>query len=208
MIATVRPASLSRTPRCALKDHGCEYLELQPLSIEETGALVESVVGGEVDGETKHRLWDASRGLPLIVRELVLGGLERRFFITRAGLWLARSTARRRTAVGADWSTNRPPGQPRPSAARAGRVGRAAQLVAVGDQREERSGRPDCRGLLAAEQDGRRLELRLAHPLFGESVRGGMPATRGSTLQRRLADGLEATGLRRSGDLLRYAVAG
>ena len=28
------------------KDHGCEYVELQPLSLEETGFLVESLVGG------------------------------------------------------------------------------------------------------------------------------------------------------------------
>lgn len=40
------------------KDHGCDYLELQPLSVEETGVLVESVVGGDVDGPTRHRLWE------------------------------------------------------------------------------------------------------------------------------------------------------
>ena len=69
------------------KDHGCEYVELQPLSLEETGFLVESLVGGPADGQTKHRLWEASRGLPLIVRELVIDGLERRLFRARDELW-------------------------------------------------------------------------------------------------------------------------
>jgi DNA-binding CsgD family transcriptional regulator len=208
VVATVRTGEPAPDAVVALwKDHSCEYFELQPLSNEETGLLVESVVGGEVGGETKHRLWEASRGLPLIVRELVLDGLERHLLVARAGLWHwrgpLRSGGRLLELIGT-------------------RIGHLdgheqalLELVAVGEplgwsllETGETNAADDLirRGLLAAERDRRRLELRLAHPLFGESVRAGMPATRGSTLQRRLADALEATGLRRSGDLLRYAV--
>jgi type II secretory pathway predicted ATPase ExeA len=208
VVATVRTGEPVPDAVVALwKDHGCEYIELQPLSTEETGLLVESVVGSEVDGETKHRLWNASRGLPLIVRELVLDGLERSFLTARAGLWCWRGPlqggGRLMELIGA-------------------RIGHLddqervlLELVALGEplgwsllETSDANAADDLirRGLLAAERDGRRLELRLAHPLFGESVRASMPATRGATLQRRLADGLEATGLRRSGDLLRYAV--
>jgi DNA-binding CsgD family transcriptional regulator len=208
VVATVRTGEPAPDAVVALwKDHGCEYLELQPLSLEETGLLVESVVGGEVDGETKHRLWDASRGLPLIMRELILDGLERHFLIARGGLWHWRgplqSGGRLLELIGA-------------------RIGyldgheqALLQLVALGEplswsllETSETEAADDLirRGLLAAERDGRRLEVRLAHPLFGESVRASMAATRDSTLQRRLADAFEATGLRRSGDLLRYAV--
>ncbi|HZB35719.1 MAG TPA: AAA family ATPase, partial [Gaiellaceae bacterium] len=208
VVATVRTGEPVPDAVVALwKDHGCEYIELQPLSTEETGLLVESVVGGEVDGETKHRLWNASRGLPLIVRELVLDGLERSFLTARAGLWRWRGPlqggGRLMELIGA-------------------RIGHLddqervlMELVALGEplgwsllETSDANAADDLirRGLLAAERDGRRLELRLAHPLFGESVRASMPATRGATLQRRLADALEATGLRRSGDLLRHAV--
>jgi DNA-binding CsgD family transcriptional regulator len=208
VVATVRTGEPVPDAVVALwKDHGCEYLELQPLSPDETGLLVESVVGGEVDGETKHRLWYASRGLPLIVRELILDGLERRVLIARAGLWHwrgpLRSGGRLLELIGA----------------RIGHLNGHEQalleLVALGEplswsllQTGETDAADDLirRGLLAAEWYGRRLELRLAHPMFGESVRASMAATRGSTHRRRLADALEATGLRRSGDLLRYAV--
>ena len=51
VVATVRTGEPVPDPIVALwKDHGCEYLELQPLSLEETGLLVESVVGGESTG--------------------------------------------------------------------------------------------------------------------------------------------------------------
>ena len=208
VVATVRTGEPVPDAVVALwKDHDCEYLELQPLSLEETGLLVESVVGGDVDGETKHRLWDASRGVPLIARELVLDGLERRLLEARAGLWRwrgpLRAGRRLRELIQA-------------------RIGQLddrerelLEMVALGEPLGASLLHPGeavaadtltRRGVLVADRDRRRLELRLAHPLFGESVRAGMPATRGSALQRRLADALETTGLRRSGDLLRFVV--
>ena len=208
VVATVRTGEPVPDAVVALwKDHDCEYLELQPLSLDETGVLVEALVGGDVDGQTKHRLWDASRGVPLIVRELVLDGLERRLLEARAGLWRwrgpLRAGRRLRELIQA-------------------RIGQLddrerelLELVALGEPLGASLLHPGeavaadkltRRSVLVADRDRRRLELRLAHPLFGESVRAGMPAMRGSALQRRLADALETTGLRRSGDLLRFVV--
>jgi len=207
VVATVRTGESVPDAVVALwKDHGCEYLELQPLSAEETGSLVETMVRGEVDGQTKHRLWDTSRGLPLVVRELVLDGLERHLLVADAGLWRWRGPLEARGRLLELIGT------------RIGRLDdRERELldtVALGEplswsllEAHEAVAAESLirRGVLTSDRDGRRSELRLAHPLFGESVRAHMPPTRAAALQGRLADSLEATGMRRSGDLLRFA---
>jgi DNA-binding NarL/FixJ family response regulator len=207
VIATVRTGEPVPDAVVALwKDHSCEYIELQPLSSEETGVLAESMVGGEVDGQTKHRLWEASRGLPLVVHELVLDGLERHLLLSHEGLWR--------------WRGPFHPGWRLLGLieARIGQLSKCEQelleKVTLGEplswsllEASDAIAADDLvrRGVLAAGRDGHRLELRLAHPLFGEAVRARLPATRATALQRDLADALEATRMRRSGDLLRYA---
>jgi AAA ATPase domain len=208
VIATVRSGEPVPDAVVALwKDHGCEYLELQPLSLEEAGELVEGVVGGDVDGQTKHRLWEASRGVPLFLRELVLDGLERHLFAVQQGLWRYRGEPQVGHRLLELLGT---------------RIGHLEdvepallELVAIGEPLswsllEDGEGAAAevlmHRELIVVERYGRRLELRLAHPLHGEVVRARMPPTRVAALQARLADELEATDLLRSGDLIRFAV--
>ena len=59
------------------------------------------------------------------------------------------------------------------------------------------------KGLLSVEQAGRRVEVRPAHPLYGEVVRERASPLRVRRVFVRLADALEASGARRAGDLLR-----
>jgi hypothetical protein len=61
------------------------------------------------------------------------------------------------------------------------------------------------RGVVAVEPHGRRLEVRLAHPLYGEALRRNTPTLHARAVQRRLADALEDSGMRRREDLLRVA---
>ena len=65
----------------------------------------------------------------------------------------------------------------------------------------------DRSGLLEVQLDGRRQQVRLAHPLYGEVMRHAMPAL---TRRRLLLDGaqrVEAHGARRREDVLRIATA-
>ena len=109
------------------------------------------------------------------MRELVLDGLERRLFRARDELWR--------------WSGPLQPGG-RLLELIGARIGQLddheqalLEIVVLGEplglsllRRGEAAAADSLtrRGVLAAEQDGRRLVLRLAHPLFGESVRARM----------------------------------
>ncbi|WFE47743.1 LuxR family transcriptional regulator [Verrucosispora sp. WMMD1129] len=62
------------------------------------------------------------------------------------------------------------------------------------------------RGLITVRADGRRWEAQLAHPLYGEVLRGRIPTSTRLRWYRRLADALEAYGVRRWSDLLPWAV--
>ena len=62
------------------------------------------------------------------------------------------------------------------------------------------------RGLVDRVGGGRELEVRLAHPLFGEVVRSAIDQARLLALYRRLAAALESQGSTRSDDVLRIVV--
>jgi DNA-binding CsgD family transcriptional regulator len=59
----------------------------------------------------------------------------------------------------------------------------------------------EARGFVRVTVDGRRTAVALAHPLYGEVIRQRMHVLRRRTVQRALADRLEAHGLRRREDL-------
>jgi DNA-binding CsgD family transcriptional regulator len=61
-------------------------------------------------------------------------------------------------------------------------------------------------GLVVLTVDGRRLDVRLGHPVHGDVVRAQMSELRRRRLLQALADELESDGLRRRGDPVRVAV--
>jgi predicted ATPase len=77
VVLTVRTGESAPDAVTALwKDGHLARLELQPLSEDETAALVEARLGGPVDSAAARRLWSATRGNALYLRQLVDGELE------------------------------------------------------------------------------------------------------------------------------------
>src|SRR6266508_3821142 len=64
-----------------------ERVEVAALGRDDTGRLLAAALGGPVDGATVRDLFDASRGNPLFLRELVLGGLDAGLLRDDAGIW-------------------------------------------------------------------------------------------------------------------------
>jgi DNA-binding CsgD family transcriptional regulator len=182
-------------------------LDLEPLGRQDFATLASATLGGEIEPCTLHRLWSGTAGNVLFLRELVADAVEAGTLVRLDGVWR--------------WAPDGRIG-PRLAELVADRMGRLegdrrllAELLAVGEplgaellqklvQRVDLADE-ERRGTIVAEESGRRAEVRLAHPLFGEVLRSQMPLLQRRRLQRLLADSLEAVGGQRRGDVLRSA---
>jgi hypothetical protein len=205
VVVTVRSGVQVPDPVIALwKDELAERVEVQALGRSEVDELIAAALGGRVESTTLRELWQLTRGNPMFLRELILGGLE-------------SGTLRSAVAV---WRWEGPMlAAPRLVELVDDRLGRLAsqerdllEVLAFGEplgaDLESMMGASalaaaERKGLLSVEQAGRRIEVRPAHPLYGEVVRERVSPLRVRRVYVRLADALAATGARRAGDLLR-----
>ncbi|QLQ39567.1 LuxR C-terminal-related transcriptional regulator [Micromonospora robiginosa] len=207
VIGTLRNGEQIPLPIRALwTDDLVDLVELGPLGRSETTGLLAAILGGPVDAGSSERLFRLSAGNPLLLRELVLaadGELRRTY-----GIW--KWTGRLELAPTLTDLIDTRIGQLTPG------VRAVVELVAFGEplglhllqQAVERTDVEvaEERGLIAMVRDDRRLNVRLAHPLYGEVMRRQCPVSRTRRLQATLAGLLEQVGKRRRDDLLRVAV--
>jgi DNA-binding CsgD family transcriptional regulator/type II secretory pathway predicted ATPase ExeA len=186
------------------KDHLAERMELGPLDEQAMEDLLVTVLGGPVDAASMHHVAERSLGVPLFLRELVAGALDSGALADENGLWRLRGSLR-----------------PTPRLVelvtlRLGNLTDAErhvmELAALGeplaqpalDELADTSAVEalEDRGFITSRMDGRRLQIWLAHPVFGDVVRLGISARRERALARALA---EASGGRRQEDTLLLA---
>ncbi|MFN2496529.1 MAG: AAA family ATPase, partial [Pseudonocardiaceae bacterium] len=193
--------------RALWKDGLATRVEIEALSPAGTADVLAAALGGQVDGLTSRRLCRVARGDMLFLQELVHGGLHGGALTEVAGVWCWEGP----------WVTT--PRLVELVSARIGRLARWEQevleIVAYGepigaDLLTSLVGRPaveamESRELLRADKEGRRVDVQLAHPLYGEVLRAGCSPQRAAALRHRLADAVEATGTRRKDDWLRIA---
>lgn len=204
VVATVREGE--RVPdavRTLWKDELAGRIDVGPLSRAEVDELLATVLGGPVDTATRHRLWEASRGNALYLREVVLMGRDRGALADRGGVWSWEGPlgggARLRELIDERLSGV------------AGEARAALEVLAVGEPLPEPVLREvlgasvlhelDGCGLLAVAAEGPRT-VRLVHPLYGESLRHGLTPLRRREICGRLADlltGDDGDGLLRRG---------
>jgi DNA-binding CsgD family transcriptional regulator len=204
MIATQRAGERLPDPLARL---GLPRRELTALDVQSVAALAESLAGGALAPATTERLGRLSGGNPLYLHELVLAGHE-------AGAWSdspegltlddrVGAASRLTELVGSRFD------------GLAGDAAEAVDLLAVGEplglSTLEGLTSPaavehlDEAGLVQIDVDGRRTQLRLAHPIYTEVLRRRMSVLRRRRLARRLADHVRAEGGRRRDDLMRSA---
>jgi DNA-binding CsgD family transcriptional regulator len=208
VLVTVRLGETAPDPVMALwKDGPAERIELGILDDAAIEELLVEVLTGPVDAAAVRQLADHSRGNPMALRELVSGALDSGALVADGGLWRLsgglRPTARLVELV----------------ALRLGDLSDAEravlELAAVGEPlgQDELAQLADLaaveclerKGFLTSRMDGRRIQVGLAHPVYGDVVRAGISALRERGIARSLAEVIEAAGGRRREDTLRLA---
>jgi DNA-binding CsgD family transcriptional regulator len=208
VLVMVRAGELAPDPITALwRNRLVERVDLAELLRPDVEQVLVEHLGGPVDGMTVERLWQASRGNALLLRELVgaghqVGALQRVEGVWRwQGPWVL---APRLVEL-----MQQRLGQLSPSErdvlellAYADPIGPdlLARLTSV-----EAVEAVEGMGLCWAEESGRRVLVHLAHPLYGEVLRTTTPVLRARRRQRQLAEVLEETGARRADDWLQVA---
>ncbi|MGH3775407.1 MAG: LuxR C-terminal-related transcriptional regulator [Pseudonocardiaceae bacterium] len=191
LVLTVRTGEPAPDPVVTLWKNGlADRLELQQLPRVELDRLVTGVLGGVVDSRTIERLWRATRGNALFLRELVEGGCETGRLRMRDGVWRwdgrMEPTPRLREIVQAQLgglgddertalellATDEPLG-----------LGRVASLI-----NPEVVAVLERRGLVTVVNSGWRAEVWLAHPIYASVVRDQLPEAEACRLRRRLAN--------------------
>jgi DNA-binding CsgD family transcriptional regulator len=205
VLASVRIPARAPDPVTALwKDGLAERIDLGVLTEAEVRELAAGVLGGPVAGASVRRLWQASGGNALYVRELLVGAVGSGALEDDRGIWTLRLplTAPDRLI---ELVTARLEGLAAETVA-------ALELLAVGEPLglallesmtvPEALEDAERQGLIEVHQDGARTQARLAHPIYGEVLRQRTPRSRRRRICTTLAEAVEGTGMRRREDLL------
>lgn len=195
------------TVRALWKDGLAYRLQLPGLTDDEVGRLLVTVLGAAVEEGTRRKICAFTGGNPALVRGLVLDGLQAGSLAKAAGQW------RWSGEVGSSGPLRDIVEERLAGISAAER--QALELLAVG----EPLGRNVYEGLVGADvvaglarrdlvrmtRRGRRGDYHLPSPLYGRALVAALPSVVANLLRGQLVTALEATGARRSDDVLRRA---
>lgn len=209
VVATCRTgAPVSDTITMLWKDGQAPWLDLPRLPVAAVDRLLDHTLDGHVDGVTRRRLRDLAAGNPLALRELLSTAISDHTLRQRHGVWHLTGDYRPQGATQQLLADRLDPLGPRTRL--------VLELLACGEplplalltQLVEPASidEAEAHKLTVSERVGNRVQVRLAHPLYGEVLRARLPACRARQLWWRLAGALLDTPLRRRDDLLRAAL--
>lgn len=209
VIATLRSGRIAPTELLDLWQRGeLTRIEVAPFGRSDAERVAEAVAGRALDGRSHQRLWDIAHGNALFIHELVTAAVDQ--------------GALRDTGSGPASLGDLPLQSARLVDVVRGRIGQLddhlrtallhlafaepcgpAELASVADT--DALAGLEAAEMVAVELDGNRLELRLAHPLYGEVLRAGTGHLQRRAVLAALARDLQATGARRRSDIVKLA---
>lgn len=208
LLITVRSGEAAPDSVVALwKDDLLERVEIEGLRGAAVEALVSTMLNGIVDPLAVAHLATRSQGNVLFLRELVRGALQDGTLRDEGGLWRLGGPLHPSDRV-TELVDARLGGldQSQVDVLEIVSLGEPlgwTELTMLADPDVAEALERD--GLLASRFDGRRLNVRLAHPLYADVLQARIGAVRVRKILRMLAEAVEATGARRREDILRVA---
>jgi DNA-binding CsgD family transcriptional regulator len=206
LIVTVRAGEPCPDAVGALwKDGLASRIGLAELPADAVDALLDHAFGERLAPVSRRQLHRVSAGNPMLLREILLAGLDTGELRHRQGTWRWTGEIRATTRLAEVVATRLgilddkvyaaleviAGGEPVPVSLLEQLTGSAAMISA------------ERKGLVTTENFGRRLMARLSHPLYGEVIRSTMAAARARAVAGQLADAMTATPMRRRDDALR-----
>jgi len=211
IVATVRSGEAVPDAVTSLwKDRHLLRMTLDPFSKQQSVELVESVLGGRLEGLSADLMWDASGGNALFLRHLVDGAIEAGTLREHNGVWQLRG----RTAITSELAS-----------LLEGRIDRLDDEVlsvlqylslcepASLDALVELTGeaaveRAEALGVVRIAREGRTLRVLYTHPLFGEVIRRRLGPLAARRLRGKLVSVLQAQPVRTAADRILIADLG
>jgi len=190
------------------RDEIVARLELQPISKVEFDQLIEGALDGMTEGRTLDRMWEVTLGNVLFARQLVDDALGAGTLSKEHGVWRWKGglgvALRLKEAVAARLGSLVGPER------------EILELLAVGEPLSFSDAEHfapavsieelERRSLLAVEGNGGAMMVRLAHPLFGEVLRAGMPPSIQRKINHDLAEAIAGAIDPQPGDAIKLAL--
>ncbi|MEU7766800.1 LuxR C-terminal-related transcriptional regulator [Nocardia sp. NPDC049190] len=189
------------------KDGHLLRIDLRPFTERQSVQLVESMVGGQLEGFTANLMWESSAGNALFLRHVVEGALEAGTLRQVNGVWQLRG----RTAVTSELAAlleDRVEQLPES-------VLRVLELltfcepidldVLVDLAGEDAVEAAESRGVIRVVENAHHLVVRYNHPLFGEVIRRRLGIVSARRLRGRLYSSLKQRPINSAADRIRLA---
>ncbi|MFY9916940.1 MAG: LuxR C-terminal-related transcriptional regulator, partial [Mycobacterium sp.] len=208
IVATVRSGETVPDAITSLwKDGYLQRLHLMPFTKEQCVNLIESALGGRVEGLSADLMWESSGGNALFVRHLVEGALEAGTLRQVRGVWQLRG----RTAVTSELASlldSRVDQLP-------DNVLHALRLLTFCEPLDldalssiagvEAVEEAESRGLIRVVEEHNGIDVRFNHPLFGEAIRRRLGMAAARRLRGEVVRALQDRPLRGPTDRIRLA---
>ncbi|WP_280501739.1 helix-turn-helix transcriptional regulator, partial [Nocardia farcinica] len=189
------------------KDGYLRRVELRPLTEQQCVTLVETVLGGTLEGLSADVMWESSGGNPLFLRNLVEGAVEAGTLTEVDGVWQLRGRAALPPSLIAllDCRLSRvdePVLQVLKTLALYEPLDLDVLVRLVGEEAVDAA---ELSGMIRTNRDGRTVVARFSHPLLGDVVRDRIGTAAARARRGRIIDILREQQPSTAADRIRLA---